>query len=299
MKSRIQAVIKDQKRRWESERYNHIRRYLQKTEDIIMVDSTLGELGLADAARSLLATHEQKPYPAIDFMQRSTRRQTYAYMIGIFFAKRVGNFTIYTPNDYCHQVMVSLAVGYPELAAKFTRLLLDALNNGYSANNGHYWSHYSLRYAAMTLEITSDWLGLPEVDFDKLGLDRDPVWGMLAADWRSPDPAQAQQALQYALDQHLSESAVLSREFDDEAHFSFMSPYENIYPAEILAVLNLRRSLGLENPVLNHPLMQTPYAKITAPLQAPEVYPEDEIMDALLKEMAVQDPDYLKAWQAF
>ncbi|MBF8669085.1 hypothetical protein IR012_06865 [Pseudomonas putida] len=150
----------------------------------------------------------------------------------------------------------------------------------------------TLRYAAFGLTIIGDWLGKP-LDLDKHALPRDPAWGQLVAHWREPDPGKLAPILVAACDTHVERIALTSRELDS-GKFEFGSPFEAVYPAEILAILNLRRSLGLTNPSpIEHPLMQTPYARLTCP---PGMrFEPDELLMRFLAAACKHDPDAVPA----
>ncbi|WP_178082392.1 hypothetical protein, partial [Pseudomonas sp. AFG_SD02_1510_Pfu_092] len=145
----------------------------------------------------------------------------------------------------------------------------------------------TLRYAAFGLTIIGDWLGKP-LDLDKHALPRDPAWGQLVAHWREPDAAKLAPILMAACDTHVERIALTSRELDS-GNFEFGSPFEAVYPAEILAILNLRRSLGLPNPSIDHPLMQTPYAQLTCPPGTR--FEPDELLMRFLAAACKHDPD--------
>ncbi|MEA3233616.1 hypothetical protein [Pseudomonas mosselii] len=163
------------------------------------------------------------------------------------------------------QVMFGvLATGDISLIAPFHSTVLSGLENGYGVRDGHTPPiGTTLRYAAFGLTIIGDWLGKP-LDLDKHALPRDPAWGQLVAHWREPDPEKLLPILMAACDTHIERIALNSRELDS-GNFEFGSPFEAVYPAEILAILNLRRSLKLPNPFIDHPLMTTPYAALTCP----------------------------------
>ncbi|MBV4504780.1 hypothetical protein HU751_007950 [Pseudomonas sp. BW13M1] len=179
------------------------------------------------------------------------------------------------------------ANGQHQLLEVFYNVVLNGLNNGYGLRDGHDRPiGTTLRYAAFGLAIIGDWLGKP-LDFDKHVLPRDPAWGQLVAHWREPDPAKLLPILMAACDTHVERIALNSRELDS-GKFEFGSPFEAVYAAEILAILNLRRSLGLSNPFIDHPLMTTPYAKLTSP---PGTRLEkDELLERFMAAVCKYDP---------
>ena len=61
-----------------------------------------------------------------------------------------------------------------------------------------------------------------------------------------------------ACDFHLSRS----KEHTDNETYEFGTPVDAIYPAEILFVLRIRQLLGLSNPEVEHPLLNSPLGKL-------------------------------------
>ena len=185
-------------------------------------------------------------------------------------------------------ILCTIATGQLRLVAPFHQTVLSALEGGYGVEDGNNLPiGTTLRYAAFGLTIIGDWLGKP-LDLDKHALPRDPAWGQLVAHWREPDPDKLAPILVAACDTHVERIALTSRELDS-GNFEFGSPFEAVYPAEILAILNLRRSLGLTNPSpIEHPLMQTPYARLTCP---PGMrFEPDELLLQFLAAVCKHDP---------
>lgn len=188
-----------------------------------------------------------------------------------------------------HLMICALATGQFELIEPFHQTAFVGIHNGYGVRDGHNLPiGTTLRYAAFGLTIIGDWLGKP-LDLDKHALPRDPAWGQLVAHWREPDADKLMPILVAACDTHVERIALTSRELDS-GNFEFGSPFEAVYPAEILAILNLRRSLGLTNPSpIKHPLMQTPYARLTCP---PGMrFERDELLMRFLAAACKHDPD--------
>ncbi|EAM6532126.1 hypothetical protein CGZ11_11775 [Salmonella enterica] len=181
----------------------------------------------------------------------------------------------------------------PELAKKFRQVIFTALEHGYGIDNGHDDpGPNTLRYAAMGLSIIHDWLQIP-LDLDKLGLPRDPAWGPLIKHWNNPDPAKLQSVLYGACDIHIERIALTEREVNT-GDFEFGSEFEAVHPTEILAVLRLRDMLNLPNPELDHPLMNTPYAQITA--RPGQIVQPDRLLEAFLFKARERDPQIMAEW---
>lgn len=205
--------------------------------------------------------------------------------------KDTGRFDSNTLDGLTHLMFCALATGQFRLVEPLHRTVFSALEGGYGVRDGHDLPiGTTLRYAAFGLTIIGDWLGKP-LDLDKHALPRDPAWGQLVAHWREPDPEKLQPILVNACDTHIERIALTSRELDS-GNFEFGSPFEAVYPAEILAILNLRRSLGLQNPLIDHPLMDTPYAKLTCPGMR---FEPDELLMRFLAAACKHDPDAVPA----
>jgi hypothetical protein len=65
---------------------------------------------------------------------------------------------------------------------------------------------------------------------------------------------------------------------DDSDFAEFTRPPYLIFPAEILAIIRVRKDLGLSTPTIDHPLMQTPLAN--PPVEMPAV--NDELLDRVI-----------------
>ncbi len=191
-----------------------------------------------------------------------------------------------------HVMLCALATGQFTVVVPCHDAVFSGINNGYGVRDGHNPPiGTTLRYAAFGLSIIGDWLDKP-LDLDKHALPRDPAWGQLVANWREPDPDKLMPMLVTACDTHVERIALTSRELDS-GNFEFGSPFEAVYPAEILAILNLRRSMGLPNPSIDHPLMKTPYAQLTCP---PGMrFEPDELLMRFLAAACKYDPDAVPA----
>jgi hypothetical protein len=99
-----------------------------------------------------------------------------------------------------------------------------------------------------------------------------PEFDALLANWRSASSADMAPLLLAACDRHTHqcESTDTDMEFDLPFRAFWYDPYE------ILAVLRMRADAGLDNPKLDHPLMNTPLGRLLAP-SAPVL---DEVLAA-------------------
>jgi hypothetical protein len=132
------------------------------------------------------------------------------------------------------------------------------------------------------LRLIDDWQGKPEHKYPPAAYD-DPLLAALLEQWRTPDPAQIAPVLLAACDRHTHHAKAVSDktdpDFPDQAWW-----YD---PFEILGVLYLRKLEGLENPVLEHPLLATPIG--TLPPLAPKY--SDELLEAVINQAGKERPE--------
>jgi len=197
-------------------------------------------------------------------------------------------------DDFTDLMFGAIALGRPDVAKALYTTVLGGLKGGYGVNDGHNLEiGTTLRYSAFGLSIIGNWLEQP-LDLDKYALPRDPAWAPLVSAWRVPDPDKVLPALLATCDIHVERIARTAREADS-GNFEFDTPLVAVHPTEILAVLRLRDLLGLPNPLqIDHPLMQTPYARITC---TPEFLTtrtlRDELLDKFLATVRLRDPGVL------
>lgn len=80
----------------------------------------------------------------------------------------------------------------------------------------------------------------------------EPIFRELFALWREPDPAALVHACLAACDFHTHRCW---KNYEEHEYFSDYLMYN---PIEILLLFRLRQYLGLQNPILDHPIMNTP-----------------------------------------
>jgi len=198
------------------------------------------------------------------------------------------NFHYQDLDGIAYLMFCAIATGQLGLIPSCLWAVQSGLEGGYGLRDGHRPPiGTTLRFGAFGLTLIGDWLGKP-FDLDKHALPRDPAWGQLVAHWREPNPEKVLPILLAACDTHVERIALTSKEVDS-GNFEFGSTFEAVYPAEILAIINLRRTLGLTTPFINHPLMTTPYAALTLP---PNTRLErDELLDNFLKAACKLNPE--------
>jgi len=109
-------------------------------------------------------------------------------------------------------------------------------------------------------------------------------YGSLLSVWDVEDPNDLVTPLVAACDYHVAQSRSMTSKETPE--FDILTSRLN--PVEILALLRIRESLGLENPVSDHPILRTAAGRLYPPVQ---VEPDPIIEPALkcaLKQIEVE-----------
>jgi hypothetical protein len=132
------------------------------------------------------------------------------------------------------------------------------------------------------LRLIDDWQGAPEHEYPPAAYD-DPLLTALLEQWRTPDPASIAPLLLAACDRHTHHAKLTSEKSDPD--FTWRTWWYD--PFEILSVLYLRKLQGLDNPVLDHPLLATP---IGAPYDIAPKY-SDELLEAVIKQACKERPE--------
>ena len=272
---------------------NDVDNYIAGKSFVRAASMDLFSLGMKQIGLSLLAAYQGQWLQANQYMAFGFARTLVSEMIGIGQLKG-SDQTIVDNLDGATQVMLgTIAMGQPHLVKPFHRAVFAGINDGYGIRDGRDPPlGTTLRYAAFGLSIIGEWLGEP-LDLDKHALPRDPAWGLLVAHWREPDPDKLLPVLLAICDTHVERIAVTDREVDRHSEkFEFGSVFEAVHPTEILAVLRLREMLGLVNPAnIEHPLMKTPYARITCMPGA--IIERDELLDRFVATVRERDPHVL------
>ncbi|WP_196491037.1 hypothetical protein [Burkholderia cepacia] len=267
--------------------------YLGGGSRVIFATSDLFKAGMMSVGNSLLAAQSGQWPQANQHMTSGFARMLYSLMIDVMALKGTGRSIIFDLDTITETMLGAIAMGQPQLVKPFHQAVFAGIDNGYGVDDGHKPPLGStLRYAAFGLSIIGDWLGQP-LDVDKHALPRDPAWGLLVAHWREPSPDKLLPILLNACDTHVERIAVTGREVDTQsAKFEFGSVFEAIHPTEILAVLRLREMVGLSNPDhIDHPLMQTPYARITC--RPGELLLQDDLLNRFLSTVRQRDAQVL------
>lgn len=132
------------------------------------------------------------------------------------------------------------------------------------------WEYGS--FGALMVKLWGLYQGL-EVNIARSNLAPLGVYQSILAGWH--DDAALSRALSDACDYHLEQT------LDRSPYPEFVWPPYMLFPVDILVVGEIRRRLGLTTPQVDHPLLNTPLAKVPPPEQRPRMGPDpllDEVM---------------------
>jgi len=174
----------------------------------------------------------------------------------------------------CCAIANCMALGWTDWALKLAnaarqRLATSAFED-YDAGKRPF-NQRRLQY--FVLRLVESWQGWAAAKYPPQALD-EPLYEALLAAWREPDSARIEPLLLAACDRHthVARLSAGSQVPDLDARRFWYDPFE------IHLVLALRRLHGLENPVLQHPLLETPLGTLADP--AP-LY-TDELLEGVL-----------------
>jgi len=177
----------------------------------------------------------------------------------------------------------SFLLGWIEQAIYQGCLTYATLNRQYQLKES-YEQHHRRAHAFM-LRLFSDWRGdgLSHA-WPSWGTDV-PVYNGILERWRDPNPQVLTPWLLAACDRHTQESRY---DTEKESH-NFGDLRLARTPIEILLVFRLRHLEGLTNPVVDHPLMESPFDCL--PERQPPFAP-DEMMQGTLKRAREDWPQF-------
>lgn len=171
---------------------------------------------------------------------------------------------------------LGLLIGHRQRAETLARLLVKLANvPGYIRVNGYPTRLFCLR-------LFADFLGEPLVPATGRYLGY-PSYEALFEVWRNPDPQVLVKLCTVICDLHTHHG--YKQEDGESGDFSNLKWI--YFPIEILLVFKLRQLLGLENPVIDHPLMNTPLGRL------PEETPDepDTLVQSVVARMRTEGFD--------
>lgn len=127
---------------------------------------------------------------------------------------------------------------------------------------------------AFMLRLFANWRGDISHQWPSYGYD-EPIYEGLLENWRNPDPEVITPWLIAACDRHTHQAGRTT----SKTFYDFSDPALARTPIEILMVLRLRETVGLQNPAIDHPLLEAPFDRLPEP--QPKFEP-DELMKGTL-----------------
>lgn len=235
--------------------------------------------------------------PETPFWLSEIARWTRYYQVGVrqeFFweyqlpicAKAVGNdrrLQMFSMETAANMMAVLAILGWQEAVRYQGYLTHAALNRGYQAVI-QYQEEYR-RAQAFMLRLFADWVRDVSHQWPLYAYD-EPIYETLLAHWRTPDPQDLVPCLLAACDRHTySAGKDTLKKFHDFNDNNYLQRV----PVEILLLFRLRQWEGLENPILDHPLMAPPFDRLPPQQPIPEL---DELMQGVLKRAREDWPQY-------
>lgn len=170
-----------------------------------------------------------------------------------------------------------LVLGWHDWALSLAKRARESIGSGFFST-----VQDQQRTQFFLLRLIDDWQGNPEHKYPPAAYD-DPLLTALLEQWRTPDPTRIAQLLLAACDRHTHHAKHTSEKSDPD----FPVPAWWYDPFEIVSVLYLRKLQGLDNPVLDHPLLATPIGTL------PDIVPKysDEVLEAVLNQARKERPE--------
>lgn len=178
----------------------------------------------------------------------------------------------------------SFLLGWKKQAVYEGHLTFAALNRNYQLELEYTDQHK--RAHVFMLRLFAEWEGSGlKHDWPPYGDDTPEVYRGIFEHWRDPDAEVLRPWLLAACDRHTHEAR-----FDTSKTFFDFGDWRLTWtPIEILLVFRLREYLGLVSPVLEHPLMEEPFARLPAPQHLLQL---DENMRDTLKRVREDWPQF-------
>jgi hypothetical protein len=213
---------------------------------------------------------KSKTFPATQW--RSLFAATYLQSFSIFCGKpqfqEEEQWAIET-YPIVYYAAMGMVMGFREHALRMARLQVLAHRLKMFSDPEYYPA------AQTILRIFADYFGEPDLTLEGEVLTQ-PVYNALVKHWRHADAEALVPLLLSVCDEHTRRN-VRGKPYGDEFDFlQFMRT-----PVEVLLVFKLRQELGLANPKLDHPLMNTPLGVL--PKAVPFEF--DELLAPVVKRM--------------
>jgi hypothetical protein len=174
-----------------------------------------------------------------------------------------------------------LVLGWQDWAIDLAQRIYRGLDHEDIFVDAHERAHP--RTQIFVLRLIADWQGWPQRDWQKWALD-EPIFNALIQHWRTPDANALKPLLIAACDRHTHESRSNSgsTEYDIDVDGFWYDPFE------VLTVMKLRQLQGLENPVIDHMLMDTPLGKLPEPIP----HYSDALLEGVIARVRATHPGF-------
>jgi hypothetical protein len=159
-------------------------------------------------------------------------------------------------------------------------LVHAALNKQYQLQLS-YEEHHR-RVHSFMLRLFAEWRGDAKHEWPAFAYS-EPIYEGILENWRERDPEVLVPWLLAACDRHTHES-----KRDNGSKFYDCSAFPRT-PLEILYLFRIRELVGLQNPVVRHPLLEAPFDKMPEPQSA---YAPDELVRGTLTRVREDWPDF-------
>lgn len=249
--------------RWESHTYQWLSMYgAMRGFEMEVHSPDTGHFDMAGAVHVFAAMYT---YEMIDLNKR------------YLFPKRFdGRFLDGGEFLYLPYVALGMVIGCREQATTIAKLFIALAQRGYFRRLGAWPCRFFI------LQLIADYLGEPQFPVQGRSLGY-PTYIQLMDTWRVPDPQALAPLCLAACDLHTHHA--YKQPDGEPGEFDNM---EWIYtPIEILLLFKLRQLIGLENPVLDHPLMNTALGV----LPEETAFEPDELVKAVRARMVVDGFD--------
>ncbi len=143
-----------------------------------------------------------------------------------------------------------------------------------------------LPISCFMLRVMADFLNLPAPRLAEKGIGREAFEALYNA-WRSPDTELLAELLKEACQVHILHRSPSSM----KRTFEFSELPFQVYPVEIVLVLNLRHRLGLRNPTVDHPLMKPLLLPLAEGELQSDAFEPDDLLVRVLERMKLDGFD--------
>src|SRR6185295_6783135 len=148
-----------------------------------------------------------------------------------------------------------IALGWLDFGVDLARRCYSAIDRDFCYDGGDDFGRRRTQH--FVLRLAADWQGWPAREHPRCAHD-EPIFNALIERWRTPDAAALAQPILHACDRHTHQC----REDNAKGEFFDLRMPAWYTPFEILALYRLRASLGLANPPVAHPLLDTPLGRL-------------------------------------